>query len=350
MNIAYYVSGHGFGHISRSYEVVKFLLEKKEVDKIFLNTTRKDFIKDKREKLNFRDIQVDVGMIQLSSISLDVPKTLDAILDFEKGKKQIIEQEIAFLEKEEIDCIISDSSSLPFLLADKLNLPSYFVGNFTWDFIYQNFIQIDSYFQKYATILREEYSLCQFGFILPFHCQMNAIPRKKNIGIVGRKSNVDRNTIRDKIGFVDKNRYYLFSFGAYGISEQLNFGNLRDNEWIVVSGYEGLKGEKVIDVTQVDYPSLVKACDYVLTKPGYGILSETYLAGTPVIYTDRGDFAEYPYLVSALSQYHHASYITQENLLGLCLDKAVELIEKQKKSKVIPVLKDGRNDIFLEIF
>ncbi|HNB99272.1 MAG TPA: hypothetical protein PLS71_13585, partial [Leptospiraceae bacterium] len=74
MNIAYYVSGHGFGHISRSYEIILALLEHKKVDKIFVNTTRKDFVKDKKENLVFREIATDVGIIQEKSISMDLEK------------------------------------------------------------------------------------------------------------------------------------------------------------------------------------------------------------------------------------------------------------------------------------
>ena len=186
MNIAYYISGHGFGHISRSYEVVKYLLENAPLEKLFINSMRKDFIKDKKENLVFREVSVDVGMVQLSSISLNVEKTLEAIFEFEKGKQKIIESEIEFLRKEKIDSIISDSSSLPFLLADTLKLPSYFVGNFTWDFIYDNYAKDDPYFKEYSNILRREYSLCKLGLILPFHCPMTSLPKKINIGIFSK--------------------------------------------------------------------------------------------------------------------------------------------------------------------
>ena len=236
MNIAYYISGHGFGHISRSYEIIKYILDNSKSNRIFVNTTRKDFVKEEREGLTFRNVAVDVGMIQLSSISLNVPKTLDAIFEFEKNKTNTIEKEIDFLEKENIDCIISDSSSLPFLLASTLKLPSYFVGNFTWDFIYRNYNKFDLYFDKYANDLAMEYNLCDFGFILPFHCPTDSILKKKNIGIVGRKSNATKGSVRSAIGFTPDKEYFLFSFGAYGISDQFHCENLKENQRIVVSG------------------------------------------------------------------------------------------------------------------
>ncbi len=350
MNIAYYISGHGFGHISRSFEVIKYLCENAPISKLFVNTTRKDFIKDKTENLIFREVSLDVGMVQLSSISLNVEKTLEAIFEFEKIKATLIESEIDFLKKEKIDCIISDSSSLPFLLAEKLNLPSYFIGNFTWDFIYDNYSKDHPYFKDYSNVLRKEYSHCKLGLILPFHCPMNSIPKRVDVGIIGRRSSKARREIRDSLGFADKNRYFLFSFGAYGIPDTLGFRNLKENEWIVVSGYEGLVGDKVIDVKNIHYPDLLKACDYVLTKPGYGILSESYLANTPVIYTDRGDFAEYQYLVEALNRYHLAAFLSQKDLLNFQLEKGILQIEQQRNQKKIPVLQDGRREILEQIF
>jgi len=351
LNIAYYVSGHGFGHISRSYEIILALLEHKKVDKIFVNTTRKDFVKDKKENLVFREIATDVGIIQEKSISMDLEKTIDAIEKLQKNKKEIIESEIEFLKKEKIDIVFSDSSSLPFAFANKLNIPSYFIGNFTWDFIYQNYTKQYSFFKDYVKLIRDEYSLATFGFILPFHCPMDYIPRKKNIGIIGRSPKRNRKEIRESIRFSEQNQYFLFSFGAYGIPESdLSYMGLKENQWIVVSGYEGLKGNKVMDVKDIYYPDLVRACDYVLTKPGYGILSETYLAGTPIIYTDRGDFAEYDYLVQAMETYHYSAFLSQKELLSMNLESAVQKIEIQRNSRKIPYLSKGEIEILEQIF
>ena len=45
------------------------------------------------------------------------------------------------------------------------------------------------------------------------------------------------------------------------------------------------------------YEDLVAAVDVVVTKPGYGIIAECIAAGTPMLYTSRGDFREYDLLV-----------------------------------------------------
>ena len=59
------------------------------------------------------------------------------------------------------------------------------------------------------------------------------------------------------------------------------------------------------------YRYTLQACDVVLTSSGYGIMAECHFSNTALLYTDRGDFIEYPYLVAALKKYHRATYIEQ---------------------------------------
>ncbi|MEM7180082.1 MAG: glycosyl transferase [Spirochaetota bacterium] len=343
MKIAYYVSGHGFGHISRSYEICKLLLQKQNVDKLYLVSSRSYFVNEKHSKLIFRNTTTDVGMVQKTSISLDIPASERACKDFLKQKKQLLASELAFLKESRIDCIVSDSSSLPFLLAQQLAVPSFYIGNFTWDFIYSHYQKQYPFFQEYAKELEEEYSLAAMGFILPFHCPITAIKNKRYTGLVGRKATRDKKDVRKQLGFAEDISYFLYSFGAYGIEEnKVDLSALPQNHKIVVAGYKGLQRPEVLHIEGIDYPDVVKACDYVVTKPGYGILSECYFAGTPILYTDRGDFPEYPYLLQALKDSFISKYISQEQVYRFDFAQTLEqLVPPQKTTRY----QDGATEI-----
>ena len=56
-----------------------------------------------------------------------------------------------------------------------------------------------------------------------------------------------------------------------------------------------------MEAAGLEYVDLVGAADVVVTKPGYGIVSDAIAAGTRMIYTDRGDFPEYPILVREMA-------------------------------------------------
>lgn len=314
MRIAYYISSHGFGHISRSYEVIKRLLSKDSISKIYVISKRNYFIKDTHEKLVFIDKQFSPGLIQKTSLDIDYISSIKALQNFYSKKEELLEEEVHFLKTNKIDRIISDADSFPFYCAIKTRIPSIFIGNFTWDFIYKGFIKYHSDYQSIAEFFAEFYSHCSKGLILPFNCPISSIQKLTYIPLVGRTSLKDKNTARREFGFTDDKKYILFSFGAYGLSETLFNFNLLDPSCILVtSGYDGLFHESVMHLDKAYYPDVLKACDYVLTKPGYGILSEAYNCQTPILYTSRGDFPEY-YLVKALKTYFKARYIENEDV------------------------------------
>ncbi len=66
---------------------------------------------------------------------------------------------------------------------------------------------------------------------------------------------------------------------------------------------------------QIPYPDLIRAADVVVTKPGYGIVSEAILNDTAVLYTDRGNFREQPLLEEALRLYTRSLKLDHQSLL-----------------------------------
>jgi UDP-N-acetylglucosamine:LPS N-acetylglucosamine transferase len=77
------------------------------------------------------------------------------------------------------------------------------------------------------------------------------------------------------------------------------------------------------------YQDLVRAVDIVVTKPGYGIVADCIAHQVPMLYTDRGNFPEYPLLVEALAECATANFIPQTDLFAGSLDTyLMQLIEK----------------------
>jgi len=64
------------------------------------------------------------------------------------------------------------------------------------------------------------------------------------------------------------------------------------------------------------YEDLVRAVDVVVTKPGYGIISECIANDTAILYTSRGDFREYQVLVDAMPNYLRCAYIDHGDLFS----------------------------------
>ena len=340
MKIAYFVSSHGFGHISRSFEIIKEFLQNNCT--IHLYTGRLEFLESyNHPNLYKTNLRTDVGIIQNNSIDMDLGKTKEALIGLEKEKEGLVKIMEDSLLSFSPDCIVSDISSLPFVVANKMKIPAYFVGNFTWDFIYNHYSIQDIYFKEYAKKVSSEYNLSTYGYVLPFHCPIDSISKTEEIGLVGRVPKRSRKDVRESLGFHNDFKYLLFSFGAYGLDPSMfKFENLNPSYKIVISGLVGFESSNVLHIHNIFYPDLLHGCDAVLTKPGYGILAESYFSNTPIIYTDRGDFIEYTYLVSAMEEYHNSAYLTNEDLYSFNLKSSIERIEKNTQ-KPLKKLENG---------
>ncbi|TGL64227.1 glycosyl transferase [Leptospira sarikeiensis] len=330
VKISAFVSGHGFGHISRSLEAItKLLYQNPEWSATIHSPRGEEFASSLdmngiwgtvKTKVQFRKTKTDVGIVQKDSLGMDLDSTEKEIIEFKKKVTDLFGSECDFIKKEKPDLIWSDSGSLPFQISSDLKIPSLFLGNFTWDYIYSHYDSL--IFQEYSKELKKEYSLCDLGLILPLSCPVTSILKKKEIGLLGRKPNLSKEEARKYYGFEEGIEYYLFSFGAYGIdSSQFDWKYWDPSKRrIVIGGIEWKIESKnnlgIVTIPNCHYPDLLSACDFVLTKPGYGILSEAYFAETPILYTDRGNFPEYPYLVEALKSQYKSSYISHEELFN----------------------------------
>ena len=97
----------------------------------------------------------------------------------------------------------------------------------------------------------------------------------------------------------------LASFGAYGV----------DVPFDVIAGREGLSviAPPGALAPPLRYQDIVAAADLVITKPGYGIVSECIANGTPMLYTSRGDFAEYDVFVAEMPRYLRCRFMPQDD-------------------------------------
>ena len=73
---------------------------------------------------------------------------------------------------------------------------------------------------------------------------------------------------------------------------------------------------RVVSLEGVTYEEVVAQADAVITKPGYGIVSDCLVNRTPVLYTARGQFAEYDALVTGLERFGVAAFIGNNDLLA----------------------------------
>src|SRR5699024_3167963 len=120
-----------------------------------------------------------------------------------------------------------------------------------------------------------------------------------DVPFVARHSAKDPSSTRAHRGLPLDKRLVLASFGGYGV-QGLDFEaiDLPDG-WAIV---RGLDQAEIYDAG-LSYQDLVRTVDVVITKPGYGIVSECIANGAAMVYTSRGNFPEYDVFVREMPRY-----------------------------------------------
>jgi len=101
-----------------------------------------------------------------------------------------------------------------------------------------------------------------------------------------------------------------------------------------------------LDDLPLSYADVVGAVDGVITKPGYGIVADCLAHSTPMIYTDRGFFAEYDILVQEMGKHLTTVYISSEDLYAGKWEAAIE--ELERKPRVVASLPGNGAEVCAE--
>jgi hypothetical protein len=133
-------------------------------------------------------------------------------------------------------------------------------------------------------------------------------------GLLARRLFADPGGIRAALG-IPGDRAVLVSFGGSGLRDAgRRIPPIPGVTWVLAEPMEDLGRSDTRFVRDVPYVALLAACDAVFSKPGYGIVSEAAWQRTRLLYTDRGDFPEYPWLVRWMHEHMPSAYVPSAEL------------------------------------
>jgi L-arabinokinase len=318
--VAYYITSHGYGHGVRSCAIIRALnslyprLKVQVVSGLPSGFLQHQFDANPN---SVRAASFDVGMTQLDSIRVDVPSTLRKVRALYSRRKEIVEAETVYLTEQGIGLCVVDIPGLPIDAASNAGIPCIAVGNFAWDWIYSEFLPQDAAWGPIIDSLREEYGKTDLLLRLPFCDRMDAFPIIEDIPLVASPGTPRREEIANWTRCDPVRKWILLSFTTLEWTEEAlrRVEHVRDYEFFTVDplGWEGSRIHR-LDRGRIQFADILASMDAVLSKPGFGILSDCIANKKPLIYADRSNFLEYPILVSAIRRYIRNVHIPAADL------------------------------------
>lgn len=327
--VAFYVSGHGFGHASRQIEIINALGAASPGTPILIRTSAPRWLFERtlRVPVTLISGEIDTGVVQIDSLHLDAPETIRRADAFYQTLDERARAEARLLHDHRIGCVVADAPPLGCAAAHAAGIESIVVSNFTWDWIYDGYGDELRAAPALRDRLRQTYALAAAGWRLPMYGGFETISPLLDLPFVARHARHSREEVRHVCELPPDRPIALLSFGGYGVRDlDLESLDCRDAVTVLLT-HDGsfhdplpdgvaMLAEPDLYGSGLRYEDLVAAVDVVITKPGYGIISECVANRTALLYTSRGRFVEYDVLVREMPRYLRCGYLDHHELFA----------------------------------
>ncbi len=351
--IVFYVSGHGFGHASRAIEVINAVLARRPEARIGVRTSAPRWLFDLtvKGKITFSTLECDTGVVQIDALTLDEADTIRRAAAFHSDLVTRAASETRVLRELGAGLIVGDIPPLAFAVGAAAGIPSIGLGNFTWDWIYADYPRV-RLAPSLLPAIRGAYAKASMALRLPMSAGFETFSNVKDIPFVARHATRTREEVRKALRLPSDKPIVLMSFGGYGLpgldtdvlakskkytvitTANLPVGRTRKETPLAERNGTFISvNEEAMYRAGVRYEDLVGAAEAVVTKPGFGIISECIANDAAVLYTSRGHFPEYEVLVEEMPKYLRAAFIGQEDLFAGKWESHLTKLLKQPRPK-----------------
>ncbi|CAL4966539.1 unnamed protein product [Urochloa decumbens] len=259
---AFYLTGHGFGHATRAIEVARHLVVAGH--EVHVATAVPEFVftaEVRSPRLRIRRVILDCGAVQADPLTVDPLATLEKYREAAVvPRESILREETEWLSSIKADLVISDVVPVVCKVAADMGIRSVCIGNFSWDFIYSEYIMEAGYHHR---------------------------------SVVWQ--------VRKELGLEEDAKVLLFNFGGQvcGASDSQdvppNFIKLAKDAYT---------------------PDVIAASDCMLGKIGYGAASEVLAYKLPLVFVRRDYFNEEPFLRNLLEHYENSIEMIRTDFLA----------------------------------
>ena len=324
MKLAIYISGHGFGHVTRAIALANAVWRRKPDVRVTFRTSAPLWLirAEAHGPFSVAPADTDSGVAEIDALTPDEDETARRAARFYGDFDRRVAEEAAWLSTERSSLVVGDVPPLAFAAAAAAGLQSVAVGNFTWDWIYGGYREA---FDRHApgvidTIQRAD-ALATRALRLPLHGGFEGMASIRDIPLIARHSSRSRAETRAALGVDSDRPVVLVSFGGRGLKMPIET-IAREQRLTVMSFAETLP-------PGLEYIDLVAAADVVVSKPGYGMVTDCIANRTALLYTSRGRFLEYDVFAAEIPRLLRCRFVPRKIMLDGTWRGAIEALLDQ---------------------
>lgn len=299
------VSAHGYGHAAQVAPVVNALRCRLPRLRVTMRTTLPQRLLATRlaGDWNYLPQEVDFGMVMASAVEVRVDESAATYRALHRDWDRKVADEAEALRALAPDLVLADVPYLPLAGAATAGIPAVALCCLNWADIYRHYCGAKPEAAPILDQMLQAYnSAAAFLQVRP-SMPMPEIRNGRQIGPIAQRGVGRRAEINARLGLGERSRLVIVALG--GIPMHLDvrdWPRLPDIFWVIDGDAGGRTDMVSAQALDLPFPDLIRSCDAIVTKPGYGTFAEAACNGTPVLYIRRDNWPEEPYLVRWLEQ------------------------------------------------
>ena len=319
MTLCYYVTGHGFGHAIRTTQIIKALPP--DLPLILKTTAPERIFREELPGRAFEYVRAeyDCGCLQSDSVTTLPRETLTRYAEIAQHNATHLPEEIAFLKRGGVRCVVSDVPPFPLHAAKQAGIPSVAVANFTWHDIYSEYVET----LADAALLSDmasQYGAATVACLTPLDVPSvgQVFPNVQRVPLVARRGRNVRTALMDELAIPDGKRLALLYLGNWGLD--IRWSALeRWTDWVFLLDRplpEPVGNVRAFAPDRWLYADVAASVSAVISKAGYGTATECIANSVPLIYLPRHGFVEHAGLVLGMKAWGGGIEISEEGFLA----------------------------------
>ncbi|MDO5011710.1 MAG: glycosyltransferase family protein, partial [Intestinibacter bartlettii] len=290
MYIVFYISSHGFGHMTRCLAIIENILKNTNYNiYIACDGIQNEFARlclyEYKNRIIYSDIVTDIGFVnKKNSLEVDIEKLESKLKQFVSSWGDICKLEYDKLKNLDIKYIITDISPIGCILGKKLDRKVVLISNFTWVEQYRNLNIDKNIIHEFEELYKSVNVFIRYELCMPI-TNLN-IENKKNIGFICRQ--IDLNKVS-----IIKEKYGESIFITCGKSTTLKTINIKNyNKTIFTTSGISIATDKSANIVELpidikDTQNYIAASKMIISKAGWGTIGESLISHTPMVLIKR---------------------------------------------------------------
>jgi hypothetical protein len=310
---------HGYGHAAMTAPVVNALRRHLPGLRLTLQTATPRAWLESRYDGPFDLISdtPDFGLKMSSAMAVQAEESAAAYRALHRDFDGVVAAEAARMSGLGIDLVLANIPYVSLAAARLAGIPAVALSCLNWADMYDTYCGDRPEAPAIISQMLQAYEQAEF-----FMCPAPSVPMPhlsniRPIGPIARLGDDCRRELRQQLGLAQDAKLGLIAFG--GMSSGLSFADwpgLPGWTWVVTddaAGRPDLIAREAVDMT---FTNILRSCDVVVSKPGYGTFAEAAVNGVPLLYLPRPGWPETPHLAGWLAEHGRCQAIEVDDLFS----------------------------------